>query len=748
LPWNVDLPFSGHYWEKDASVKGAFFIPKTQTKMRPLQILWEKAMRKTRKKTKPHISSRLTRLMFFSQLSPKHSLLLFGIFFGTAVGIQIAMRQRDQSKPSLLALALRPAKDLFAPDRTVQPNDVSSLLQSVPLRIQAPLNGYAPEPPLKEGVPELQEQDAQKLGLGKSPFLIDSKWMTIRYQGEEPAGAGLSGTALEQAQRNAFGKENDTVPLVTATVTINRMMDEYFVPLLQSLPQGRELLSRIKVQGAFFAPSYFENTNEPRQSDNAYVVGLQSLYLYPSSCFESDGATREGCVEPFFSTGHDPTVIGHELGHVIFNHLRGLKTLEGFQWFAVNEGYADYFSASYFQDPFVGRIWKSNVKGAPYLRRLIDSPTVEDEQYMSEMHTFSVVWSSTLWRIREKLVQKFKIQRNDFDRVALFSITLLGETEKTRLGDAATALLKSMELLGAPQWKEEAKAEFQKAEITLQAPTDALLHRRGKDLNPDFTPKDPQNACGVIADKSESTSSHSIWTLLLLPLGLALLQAARRKPHYTWKRAFPLLGFLFFLQKSCKSGDEKEKVQPFQGYSLAYSCQGKDFEGSNDQKNVVYFTWYEPTGKNSPVQRVLVSDGRFERSPSALIVVLDRKSRRLEQARDRDGYPLQLSMTRKSISRDEALSYLNLRLATILLETAPNALWNSSKGASQEAGSGQKGVTQASFRFEEKTFQASLEGELKGAEGYGPLASRIVRNGENGAESLACQYEALLSSPN
>lgn len=707
--------------------------------------------------------------------SPRGHLLVLSLLFGGAVGAQIALRQVDTSKPSLLALALRPAKDLFPAGTPFQATNVQSLLASVDYEVRAPAQGPAPEPEGFEDVLGVFPSQAEKLGVGRAPFLAASRWAVVRYLGPSPAGKGLKGKALEDAQRAALGAPNDTIPVVTAVATITKMMDDYFAPLLARLPGGQDILSQLRVQGAYFAPHYVppENSdNEPSNDfevgrDNAFVTGLQSLEIYPSGCFENDGSVREGCQPPFFSTGHDPTVMGHELGHVLFNHMRGKRSLEGFQWFAVNEGYADYFSAAYFNDPFVGRIWKVDNEASPYLRRLLDNPTVSNDAYAQEIHAFSIVWSSTLWRIRQRLLKDLGAKPNDVDRVVLYSISFLGETDKPRLGDAATALLRAAETLGYPDWKEPMKGEFTRAEVELAAPADIVLARRGADLDPTGPSHARRGLCGVVGQNAASfpaSGGHVPWAstaLLLLPLLAPLLWAGlkrlRRTRKYLSAGALAGLGLLGGLLKGCKDNGDAPLGAP--GYTLAYRCDKEIITNEYRKDSPVFFTWYEPTASESPVQRVLVSDDRFERSRSAIIAILDKERVRLEQVRDRDGRPLELSMTSRYISKEEALAYQFVRLATLVLDSSATALvraralaetTSSAKepvSSSPSASSPPAPVKEAVFRFENKSYVAMAAETVEGGFGYGPLASRILRAEASGVPgSTACRHDPSRSS--
>ena len=157
-----------------------------------------------------------------ARFSPTANLLLLGVVFGGAVGAQIVMRQLDASRPSLLAQALRPAKDLFPGDKDFVPVDVAKLLETVSVKIISPSSGAAPEPEIPEGIAAPLDPDA--IGFGKSTLLVDSRWATVRYLGEAPAGRGLSGAELDAAQKSALGKKDDTIPVVTAAVPWSRMV--------------------------------------------------------------------------------------------------------------------------------------------------------------------------------------------------------------------------------------------------------------------------------------------------------------------------------------------------------------------------------------------------------------------------------------------------------------------------------------------------------------------------------------------
>ena len=461
---------------------------------------------------------------------------MFLACFCTPALVHLVFRAFDQSKPNLLALALRPAASLFKSEETLTPEKILQLLQASDVKVRSVSQGYVTENEQAAGVPA--PLDWTQVGYARSPFIAEGKWSTIRFLGPQPAGAGLATKEMEAAQKQKLGTAQDTTPVVTAAWTIDKMMEEFFAPLLSRLPNGTGILSRIRIQGVYYSPLAFEAENEPPQYDNAFIVGLQSMRLFPSSCFDPKGLLRQGCSGPQFTTGHDPSVVAHELSHVIFNHMREEKSLYGFQWFAVNEGYADYFSAAFLKEPYVGRIWKANSKTSPYLRRLIDNPDVNSEEYSEEIHAFSVIWSSFLWRLREAFKGESKSSEADFNRVVLMSIAYLGETDKTKLGDAATALLKSAETLGFSNWKKTILKEANASKMEVNsavAATDRFYDADAKD-----GPQEPNSSgCGSLAAVASGSGTS-------IPTGIRnSANPAKPRRESTQKAATLLLLFPF-----------------------------------------------------------------------------------------------------------------------------------------------------------------------------------------------------------
>lgn len=664
-----------------------------------------------------------------------------------------------ESHRTFHALWIQPAVHKFSSEQRFKPEQVRELLQATKFepKSHATLPIAEPPWPAEASLPV----DLDRLGRNKSHFVVDSRWALIRFLGPSPAGAGLTGEALNKAQQDALGTKFDSLPVTTAAATINLMMDSYFAPLLSAIPGGEALLPRIKVQGAYFSPLYESTADLPLEFDNAFVVGLQSLQIFPNLCFERTHDVS--CKPPFFSTGHDPTVIGHELGHVIFNHLRDEKTMDGFQWFAVNEGYADYFSASFFSDPVIGRIWRVNRTGAPFLRRLLDSPTALDESQSHEAHLFSVVWSSTLWRIRSRLTLEKNAKTFDIDRTFLQSIPFLGETEKPRLGDAATALLKAAEVLGYPGWKKIIQEEMRRSEVSLREPggsgltsvfaTESTATAEGQSRNQESL----GSGCGVLVSHQSAMSGTAnpaaTAFLLLLP---ALLASAslifkrrkfvlqRRKTVSAWLSENPNLPLAvrwFFLVctainvSGCHfrlfSPPAAEAKAP--GFTLVYACKAEVLEVSKAQLTSIVaepkevFISFFPNPDASPtVERVLVSDSHYQESASAIIFLLDRGRRQVDQVRNRDGSPFETNINAQYMDSDTASAHRHIRLGTLILQDASGALAHAPSPIKSSA-EATKDILE--ILIERMKLQVSRANPVTSPSGFGPMPSAIEREG-------------------
>lgn len=588
---------------------------------------------------------------------------------------------------------------------------------------------------------QLEPPDANALGFGGSKFLIDSRWATIRYLGDNPAGAGLTDRQLNQAQVAALGRANDTVPVVTITQTINDMMDDYFEPLIKTLPRGPDILKRIKVQGAYFSPEYSALQPNQQERDNAYVVGLQSLYVYPNSCFDRTEELK--CNPTGYSAGHDPSIISHELGHVIFNHLRDGQSLEGWQWFAVNEGYADYFSAAYSGNPVLGRIWRvARNSGQNYLRRLLDDPTINDPELADEGHTFSLVWSSALWNLREKIKTQHAANPDEFDRVVLMSINFLGESTKTRLGDAATAVLKAADVLGHSGWKDTLRREFATAEINLS---------RGEKINPAqglaIQKSSRQPGCGVLATSRSSTTRHkTAWFSIAVPVAaIGLLGTRRRDNSKKKKRQFQLICLLFTclpLTQGCLFfTPSQETVTSQKNKLVTYNCNLKPLSASTPvgqpQRILSFiFTNRESASSQVSAEQIFVGDERFENAESSLLLLVDREKMRIDQIRRRDGTLFQLNLNQKYLSAEEVIAVQNARLSSIIIEGASRAILNQRNN--QTTKTSQTMLSAVTFDYTGLNLSAVSDEQLIGPNAFAPLAKEVFIE-----DTLLCKLETV-----
>ena len=88
---------------------------------------------------------------------------------------------------------------------------------------------------------------------------------------------------------------------------------------------------------------------------------------------------------------HEADVVMHEYGHAVVHTLASMTGSEGS---AMDEGYADYFTCSFHDDPLVGEWWMP-----PYLRDL-DNDMIYPFDISGEPHHDGQIWSGALWEIR------------------------------------------------------------------------------------------------------------------------------------------------------------------------------------------------------------------------------------------------------------------------------------------------------------------------------------------------------------
>lgn len=597
-----------------------------------------------------------------------------------------------------LSLAASPSLDSVELSQVPIPARLSIMLPSVP-------GGFIAEP--KEKV-NLSERDRFRIGFNQATLIMKSPWITMRYLGERPDFRGLLnpegtsevrpdftvGPELSQALNSSLGKPNDISPVVISAGTVHNMMENYFKPLLQDLPTGRSAIKKLHVEGAYFSPTYNPSDNYRIDYDNAFIVGEQLLFVYPSSCFHMP--SQPDCRPPFLSTGHDATVIAHELGHVIFNLLRRSERLKGFQWFAINEGYADYFSASWHEKPLIGSTWKSTHIEAPYLRKILDHPTTRDPEAQRTAHSYGVVWSSFLWKSRTRIAtalassgasdQDVSEEIREFDRSVLLSITHLGEGGGGRLGDAGAALLKATYERGNFHWDTILRSGLSESEIIIQDEGSPPVQTPITDLQNTTSPK---GGCSPASIGHRSTATPAEAPTLIpviswIALGLFLLSRRRRLP--LWLSA---LFLLFILQGA--GGCIQRKAKPVQVKDLllrspppvSYRCDLHLLTGSTRVfpalRRIGIGRLAHPEGSPSQENEVklVIFDAGNDTPAHALLAAVDPEHRRLDRLLLLDGKPFQASLSAERISIEEASRLEMAELAQLLLDDLPQKLLNS-----------------------------------------------------------------------
>lgn len=127
-------------------------------------------------------------------------------------------------------------------------------------------------------------------------------------------------------------------------------------------------------------------------------------------------------------SGFDPSVIGHEASHYLFQHLFPNPVNEEIG--GLNEGFADYIANIFLKNPKVGLVMMHG-------KALRDSSETLDSQKMPktyepgmEVHNLGERISYALWQTREKLTQK-----EEFDRLVIDAVKELGQNPYSTVHD-------------------------------------------------------------------------------------------------------------------------------------------------------------------------------------------------------------------------------------------------------------------------------------------------------------------------
>jgi hypothetical protein len=154
----------------------------------------------------------------------------------------------------------------------------------------------------------------------------------------------------------------------------------------------------------------------------------------------------------------DAEVILHEYGHAVQDaqvpgwgdHHEGGSMGEGFGDFLAATYYAREISGG-FQDTCI-MDWDATSYSSdnpPCLRRT-DSTKIYPKDMEDEVHADGELWSSFLWRLRERLGETSVEKTDNSVKLVLTSHELL--TTTARFGDAIAALRMAAEALGQPEW--------------------------------------------------------------------------------------------------------------------------------------------------------------------------------------------------------------------------------------------------------------------------------------------------------
>lgn len=134
---------------------------------------------------------------------------------------------------------------------------------------------------------------------------------------------------------------------------------------------------------------------------------------------------------------YDGDVVFHEFMHAVITSLVGkLNSLGIDKWGinsdtgSLNEGWADYFAASFSNDSALGQYASSVNEYDEISLRDINNNFSCPTNIIGEIHNDSQIWSGTLWEIRTNIKNKFSINKAlEFDKAVLKALALSKKDE-------------------------------------------------------------------------------------------------------------------------------------------------------------------------------------------------------------------------------------------------------------------------------------------------------------------------------
>lgn len=147
-----------------------------------------------------------------------------------------------------------------------------------------------------------------------------------------------------------------------------------------------------------------------------FFVGSNNAFFSPVE-FSGRGGLFFYLTARDFDTAWDSDVIFHEYTHAVVSQLVGRS--QGPTFRAINEGTADYFAASFLDDPSMGE-WAARIFGSrSFALRNVENSNLWPSNLVGEEHVDGNIWSGALWDLRRA------IGADRANRTALASLAIM-----------------------------------------------------------------------------------------------------------------------------------------------------------------------------------------------------------------------------------------------------------------------------------------------------------------------------------
>ena len=236
---------------------------------------------------------------------------------------------------------------------------------------------------------------------------------------------------------NAITDDNG-VPINPYKIYVNQMMPDVY----GQINSDNNIEKQINEQKGFSPEKPVIINDFVRFGNAAFIPALSTVNSNTPKTDEILGDLLKDHDHNVFFQGvkdfaYDGDVVFHEFMHAVITSLVGKPNSLGIDKWGINsepgslnEGWADYFAASFSGDSYLGQYTSSQNSYDEISLRNINNNFNCPQNIIGEIHNDSQIWSGALWEIRKIINNKFSASKAlEFDRSVLKALALSKKDE-------------------------------------------------------------------------------------------------------------------------------------------------------------------------------------------------------------------------------------------------------------------------------------------------------------------------------